>query len=260
MKISTSKRIQEIVDTLEKEGFVKASELSKKYAVSMETIRKDLVFLEEKGVAKKEYGGASLAMAGVEKSLEFRKQREDEKKEIARYAVSLLMEHHSIILDSGSTCQSCCQYINLIPSKDIFTNSVSAFELLNGYLHNVFLTPGKKRQKNNSIIGNWAEEYLEKIQVDICLLGTSGLLGSNGPTCHSYQEITTKKKMIEKSDLIFVLADSSKFYEKGLHTVVSWDEIDGIITDHLISPQIFNQINKKVPVYVAREETNEENR
>ena len=32
---------------------------------------------------------------------------------------SILMAHNSMIIDSGSTCQSCCSYINLMPSKDI---------------------------------------------------------------------------------------------------------------------------------------------
>lgn len=259
MRIPASKRLQEIVDSLEKEGFVNAKKLSEKYAVSMETIRKDLIFLEEKGIAKKEYGGASLAVSELERNIEFRKHRQEEKKEIARYVASLLMEYHSVIIDAGSTCQSCCEYINLLPSKDIFTNAVNTFQLLNGDIHNVFLLPGKKREKNNSIVGNWTEEYLDRIKVDVCLLGTSGLLDSDGVTCHSYQEITTKKKMIERSDLVFVLADSSKFYAKGLHMAASWDKIDGVITDHRISPQMLEKMSKKVPVYVAGEEQNEKN-
>ena len=59
MAITATKRLQEIVDLLDQKGYVKAKELSQKYQVSMETIRKDLTFLEEKGVVKKEYGGAT---------------------------------------------------------------------------------------------------------------------------------------------------------------------------------------------------------
>ena len=254
MRIPTSKRLQDIVRQLEEKRFVKAKDLSEMYEVSMETIRKDLVFLEDKGIARKEYGGASLVATGVEKNLEYRKSREDEKKEIARYAVNLLLDHHSLILDSGSTCQACASYINLIPSIDIVTNSLSAFEQLNGNIHNVFLTGGKKREKNQSLIGNWTEKYLETIQVDICLLGTSGILGSRGPTAHSYQELSVKKRMIQQSDLVFVLADSSKFLEKGFHSVATWEEIDGIITDHNLSSKLFNEYSKKVPIFVAEEE------
>ena len=53
MAITATKRLQEIVDLLDQKGYVKAKELSQKYQVSMETIRKDLTFLEEKGVVKK---------------------------------------------------------------------------------------------------------------------------------------------------------------------------------------------------------------
>lgn len=124
MAITATKRLQEIVDLLDQKGYVKAKELSQKYQVSMETIRKDLTFLEEKGVVKKEYGGATLATLGTEKNIEFReKQKYDEKKEIARCISSILMAHNSMIIDSG-----CCSYINLMPSKDIFTVSIGAFE------------------------------------------------------------------------------------------------------------------------------------
>ena len=128
MAITATKRLQEIVDLLDQKGYVKAKELSQKYQVSMETIRKDLTFLEEKGVVKKEYGGATLATLGAEKNIEFReKQTYDEKKEIARCISSILMAHNSMIIDSGSTCQSCCSYINLMPSKDICKVSIVAF-------------------------------------------------------------------------------------------------------------------------------------
>lgn len=253
MKLPTSKRIQSIMEQLEQQGFVKAHELSQQYEVSMETIRKDLNYLEEAGVAHKEYGGASLALGNVEKTLAFR-QHDDAKKEIARYVMGLLQDHHSLLLDAGTTCQACVKYINLLPSMDIVTNSFHSFAQLNGNLHNVFLTPGKKREKNGSLLGNWTEHYLQSIHVDICFLGTSGLLDSTGPTSHSYQELSTKQRMIQQSDLVFVLADSSKFHERGLHTICDWNQIDGIITDSLCSPKLYESYQKKVPVYVAKEE------
>lgn len=253
MKLSTSRRIQAIVDSLQEKGYVKASELATLYKVSMETIRKDLNYLEEKGVAKKEYGGASLSLLGVEKGLQFRKSHTEEKKEIARYCANLLKEYHSFIIDSGSTCQACVEYINLLTSMDIVTNSLEIARQLNANQHNVFMVPGKKREKNSSLIGNWTEKFLSTIHVDICLLGTSGLLGKNGPTAHSYQELGTKQMMIAQSDLVFVLADSSKFNESAIHTVCGWDKIDGIITDHNISTKIYNELNKKIPIIIASE-------
>ncbi|MGN1276815.1 MAG: DeoR/GlpR family DNA-binding transcription regulator [Floccifex sp.] len=253
MKIPITKRLEEIVELLEKDGYVKAKDLSQKYQISMESIRKDLTYLEEIGIAKKEYGGARLSSLEIEKSIEFRKNRYNEKMEIAKYAVKRLKDHHVLILDTGSTCQMCTTFINRLSSMDIVTNSISAFEQLNGNIHNVFLTGGKKREKNLSVIGNWTEMFLNSIHVDICFLGTSGILDSQGPTSHSYQELSTKQKMIENSDLVFVLADSSKFQEKGFHTIASWNQIDGIITDHRLSLKLYEEYSQKVPVYMAEE-------
>ena len=254
MRISTNKRIQEIVDLLQKNGYVASNELAEKYNVSMETIRKDLMYLEEKGIVKKEYGGASLIALEQEASLDFRQDRADQKNQIARCVAKMIMENHSIILDSGSTCIACCKYMNLLPKKDIITNSLDAFMQLNGDTHNVFFTGGKKREKNHAVIGNWTEAYLNSIQVDVCILGTAGLLNANGPTSHSYSELSTKKAMIEHSDLVYVVADSKKFNQKGFHTVVTWDKVDGIITDSQISPNMYQKFNKIVPVIVAGEE------
>lgn len=248
MTISTNKRLQEIVSLLEKYEYVKATDLAKKFNVSMETIRKDLHTLEERGIAKKEYGGASLSTLGVEKNIDYRKSNNDEKKEIGRLVKQLLKDKHSLILDSGSTCLAAIEYINVLPSMDIITNSVRAFELLDGNLHNVFLTGGRKREKNQSMIGNWTETFLKSIHVDVCLLGTSGLLGREGPTVHSYQEITTKQIMIQQSDLVYVLAEHKKFQESGFHQVGDWSQIDGIVTSPSLPLKTYNQFIKKVDI------------
>lgn len=59
--------------------------------------------------------------------------------------------------------------------------------------------------------------------------------------------------MIEKSDFVFVVADSSKFQEKGLHLVCGWEMIDEVITDHHLSMDIYEKLSKKVPVYFGEE-------
>lgn len=254
MKVSASKRLQLMTELLQENGFVKAKELSQRFGVSMETIRKDLTFLEDRGVAKKEYGGAALSLLGVETGLELRMNHEDHKKAIARYTAGLLREYHSVIIDSGSTCLACVQYINLLPSMDIITNSLEVCRQLDGSRHNVFMLPGKKREKSRSVTGNWAEIYLKGIYADVCLLGTSGLLDAWGPTSHSYQELSTKQMMLSRSSLTYVLADSSKFQENGFHTIAGWDQVDGIITDQGIPMKAVKAFSEKVKIHIAKED------
>lgn len=253
-RISSKKRIQDIVGILEKEGSVLAKNLAQKYGVSMETIRKDLMYLEQIGIANKEYGGASLATVNIERPIEYRLDKQEEKDMIARYSVSLIRGLHTLFLDSGSTCLACVPYINRLPSMDIITNSIRTAEELDGELHNVFLAGGRKREKNQSLTGEWTVSFLKSVQTDACLLGTTGLLGSTGPTSHSYQELAIKKTMVEQSEMVYVLAGKEKFQEKGFHTYTDWSEIDGLITSPELSGKKYIEFSRKVQVMVADRE------
>ncbi len=72
MKIPTFERRNEITRMLQEQGYVKAQQLAEQYQVSMETIRKDLKYLEAAGIARKEYGGAGLSLLDVEHTLPVR--------------------------------------------------------------------------------------------------------------------------------------------------------------------------------------------
>ena len=256
-KISAKKRLQDIVALLEKEGYVSGQKLAEKYHVSMETIRKDLTYLEKIGVADKEYGGATLASVNIERPMDYRLDKQEEKDAIARYAVSLIKGLHTLFLDSGSTCLACVPYINRLPSMDIVTNSMRAAETLDGDLHNVFLAGGRKREKNQSLVGDWTVSFLRGVQGDACLLGTTGLLDSDGPTSHSYQELEIKKTIVEKSDIVYILAGKEKFQEKGFHTYTDWENVDGLITSPELSGKKYVEFSKKVQVMVSDKEVNQ---
>ena len=97
-------RRQFIEKKLLAEGKIRVAELSKLFTVSSETIRKDLIYLEEKGIAKKGYGGAVvvnelLEPSFTEKHLKF----QDEKNRIAKAALDFITDGMVVLLDAGST-------------------------------------------------------------------------------------------------------------------------------------------------------------
>ena len=260
MKIPTFERRNEIIRMLLLQGYVKAQLLAEQYQVSMETIRKDLTYLQDIGVARKEYGGASLSQQDIEQSLPIRMEHGARKQEIARYALGFLEDAKVIFLDAGTTVHELAKLLNDYRPLDIVTNSLLAWESLDAGCHNVFLTGGKKREKNRSLTGSWCVQAIESVHADICFLGTSGILDRKGPTTHSYQELEAKKAMVRQSERVYVLADSDKFQESGFHTMCLWEEIDGIITDGFLSAKAYKQYEKIVPIWMAQEEEYEKNR
>ena len=249
----TELRIRKTAEQLMRDGFVKSSKLAEQYGVSMETIRKDLHILEQNGIAQKVHGGAILAGEDLEQEMLYRTVCYNSKQEIGRFAATFLQGCRTLLLDSGSTVLACVRYINKLPRMTVITTSIPAFEALDGDHHDVFLTGGKKREKNLSLTGAWTEESLSGIHVDVCFLGTAGIKGCGGPTVHYEPEKEMKRKMVNHSKEVYVLADSSKFREKGTNVFAGFDEIDGIITDHGITSSMYTKWNRIVPVHVSEE-------
>lgn len=260
MKIPTFARRNKIINMLMTNGHVQAALLADHFQVSMETIRKDLLYLEECGVAYKEYGGARLSSLDVEQKLDIRIENITKKQQIAKAALSVMDESKVVFIDAGTTCRDMAKALKAHKHLDIITNSLLAWEVLDSSVHNVLLTGGSKRDKNMSLVGNWCVRSISSVHADICFLGTSGIMDRKGPTTHSYQELEVKQAMIRQSDRVYVLADSEKFQKSGFHTICDWDEVDGIITDSSLSAKLYDEYVKMVPILVAQEDENEENR
>ncbi|MGH1558115.1 DeoR family transcriptional regulator [Caulobacter segnis] len=70
-------------------GSVQVTHLSEVFGVSMQTIRKDLAYLEDHGIATRAYGGAissEVVNAGVEPAIETKRVSHTEEKERDRQA------------------------------------------------------------------------------------------------------------------------------------------------------------------------------
>ena len=57
-KLITAERRNKIAELIISNGSIKVGELAKTFAVSTETIRKDLIYLDKQGIIKKSHGGA----------------------------------------------------------------------------------------------------------------------------------------------------------------------------------------------------------
>lgn len=255
--LPTFDRRQQITNLLLSQGNVSARNLAERFNVTTETIRKDLWYLQQIGVAYKEHGGARLTQLGAEQQLSIRLRDMDKKQRIASKALSLLDECQSIIIDSGSCCLALAYLLKQKSGLDIITPSLLVAQALSTSYHQVWIAGGRIRMKNQSLVGAWAVEAISSIQSDICFLGTSGFLDRKGPTTHSYQEIEVKKAMIAHSKKVYVLAESDKFHHSGFHTICDWDEIDGIITDSNLTTKQYEKMSEFVPILISEEEKDE---
>lgn len=98
-------RYNKILELLTKENKIEVNELSQILGVSNVTIRKDLDALEEKGIIKRGHGYAILANKDdINGRLAYHYEI---KKRIAKKAAELIHDGDTIMIESGSCCDSC---------------------------------------------------------------------------------------------------------------------------------------------------------
>jgi DeoR family transcriptional regulator of aga operon/DeoR family fructose operon transcriptional repressor len=232
----TADRRNRMAQILIREGSIKVGEMAERFGVSTETIRKDIIYLEEMGIAEKNYGGAIPKIGAVEKPLNEKEWvHAEEKAEIAAKAVSLIHKHDVILLDAGSTTSAIAKQLTIKQGLTIITNSLDAATLLSESEHQVFLCGGKIRRSSHALIGGWVLDRFKNIRADIAFLGSDGFKHQNGPTTVSYDESSVKAWMLHAAKRTYVVADSTKCTTTAQFSYADWQDVDGIITagDHV---------------------------
>ncbi len=248
----TQERRDFIERKLSVEGSVKASELAELFAVTSETIRKDFVYLERKGVAKKTYGGAVSSSTMYEPSFKEKSVTNlDEKTRIASKALDRIENGMSLILDGGSTVFTLARALAIKKDLTVFTNGLKAAQILDEFGITTYLLGGMIRHNSNSIVGSWAMRSLAEIRVDMAILGTSGFFDRPGPCVENFFEADLKRAMIQAGNRVVVLGDASKSTTQAVIEFAKWQQIDEFITDSRIDGDLLATIRQSTAVTVV---------
>ncbi|SHI50007.1 transcriptional regulator, DeoR family [Clostridium cavendishii DSM 21758] len=238
-------RYQKILELLEQNDSVRVSNLIKIFNVSMETIRRDLDHLEKKGLLKKVYGGAVRERINTNQASFNVREKEfiEEKQEIAKIAIRYITEGQSIALNSGTTTLEIAKLLKINFEKlTILTNSVAiALELSDMSKYTIILCGGIFNGEEYSLAGEFALENISKFRIDTAFISVSGISLLDGFTDHNLDEIQIQRKLIEISQQVFMLSDSSKFDTLSLLKLCDISKADMIITDSKLNDNILNK-------------------
>lgn len=245
-----AKRHKFILDQLKQDGYVKVQDLSQKLGVSEVTIRKDLKHLESKKMLYRNHGSASnLSSIISDKHIDIKEKiHKDEKISIAKYANGLIENNDKIIIASGTTLLTLANEIssNSNINLTVITPSVKV-SLALCYNPNIEIIQlgGSIRKNSVSVIGHYAENILESISCNKLFLGVDGIDLDYGLTTSDLNEARINQKMIDISQKIVVLTDSSKFGKRGFCKICDINRIHHIITDKNAPAHIIEMIKER---------------
>lgn len=222
----TAERHDYILNKLRETGIVRLQELVNELNCSESTIRRDLTYLETKGLLKRIHGGAKRLYT-VEEELTIKQKsvkNVHEKQLIGKLAASLVTDQDVIFIDAGTTTLEMIQYLPMKKDITVVTNGIHQATLLTDLGIRTYLVGGRLKNTTKAIIGASAIAQIRSYQFNKCFLGINGIDTEFGFTTPDPEEAAVKHAALRRSAHPFFLADYSKFEKVNFAKVCDLDD------------------------------------
>ena len=234
--MQTEERRSRLLEMVRGQGFASFRDLAGQLEVSESTVRRDLDYLEETGVAKRTHGG--VFYTGPSPKLAHFEQRQqvqwDKKQAIAQAAAELIEDGDTLLLDGGSTTYELAQLLvgrplqvvtNSLPVANLFMSSPnSELVIIGGYVH----------ARTGVSLGPYADQMLSTLHVRRAVLSTAGIT-KQGYFNSNLLLVGTEMAMMKAADEVIIVADSTKFGHKSLSHLCPLGTVNTLVVDNEIT-------------------------
>lgn len=245
-------RRQAILKMLEQSPMIMVSELASSLHVTMETIRKDLSVLEQKGLVVRIHGGAALLDRGKPIPYTLREVINKEgKHNIAKAACGLVKKGDTLILENSTTtvafCHELIEQTELLQSLTIITNSFYIAQLfeMGALCKQLFFLGGWVTKEQHATQGAFTAQSLRQFQTDWAFLGGAALNRQFQLTAFYESDMFFQKEAIKAAAQIVVLLDNSKYGSSALYHVSDLDAVDYLVADIIFNEQELKLLEQK---------------
>jgi DeoR/GlpR family transcriptional regulator of sugar metabolism len=233
-------RMQLIMSVLAAQGECRISELARRFSLSENTIRRDLLKLEEQGLLQRVHGGAVL----INEDAVYRESMSrslPQKRAIGRAAVSLIESGQHVFIDAGTTALELAQAMRHglpgVTHLHIYTHGVNiARELIGQTPYTLHLIGGEIYQNTASSVGPTALSQIEALRFDLFFMGANGVDAQRGWTNSNHMEVLIKRAVLERSKHAAAIVDSTKWNQSSLATIVPLGAVREWIVDDGLGP------------------------
>jgi DeoR family transcriptional regulator, fructose operon transcriptional repressor len=233
--VATSSRQVQILNRLRADSSVRVRELASHFAVSESTIRRDLEELEKRNVLQRVYGGAVLDLPpGPAPAFTARAVASvDEKMQIGQLAAAWVKDGDVIFLDGGTTTQMIVPFLREHQRLTVVTCGLDIVAELAQHAHiSTIVTGGELHAGSRSFTGVMALGALETyLRCDKAFITCGGVSARYGITNPILERIALKRKAMEISRQVAVIADGSKIGRVTLGHVAPMDAFQILFTN-----------------------------
>jgi DeoR family glycerol-3-phosphate regulon repressor len=241
-----NKRQHDLLSLASEEGYVSVENLAETFAVTQQTIRRDINNLCDQELLTRTHGGAFYSSRVHNVTYSSRKSlASDEKKEIADAVAAIIPDNSSIVINIGTTTEQVAGSLLSHQGLKVITNNINIVNIFaQSNNAEVWLAGGKVRNLDSAVIGIHTANFIKQFKVDYAVVGVSAIDNDGSLMDFDYEEVLVSKAIFEHCRKLILVADNFKFDRTAPMLIGNISEIDTLVTNIQPSPEIINICNK----------------
>ena len=233
-------RRRAILAAVRRAGEANVAVLAREFAVTPQTIRRDLNHLADRALIARVHGGAALGSGIANARYEERRgHAASAKARIGAAAAALVPEGASLFINIGTTTEAVARHLVHHAKLMVVSNNLNVVDILSGREGlSVIAVGGQVRAGDRAVIGALADQFIDNFRVDLALIGTSGLSEAGDLVDFDADEVLVARRIIRQARTVVLVADSSKSGRPAPIRIAGIDAVDHLVTDRLTSPEL----------------------
>jgi DeoR/GlpR family transcriptional regulator of sugar metabolism len=231
-RLSKTARHRHIISQLTAAPALRASELAAALGVSGETIRRDLMELQDQKLINRTYGGASRPFA-LEQSLTDRKAiMISEREGIAAAVAELILPKEVLMIAAGATTFHVARCLAAkVQDITVITHdfAIAAALAVNPTIR-VLCCPGRYHAAEGYVFGTQTIASINSYEANRAIVGATGI-GGRGVNDADDEAGAIYGAMVKRAAEAIVVADHTKFEQRALTVFAQWTDVDRLVTN-----------------------------
>jgi DeoR/GlpR family transcriptional regulator of sugar metabolism len=223
---------------IQRRGQATVGELAEQFGVSVDTVRRDLEHLGERGVITRTHGGAvpneelaTAQLATADRPFDMRENPEY-KHVIGAAAADLISTGQTVLINGGTTTLEVVRALRDQRDLTIVTNNLHVPAATQpATVRHCYLIGGRYEPDSMVTIGPVSLPGTSGISADVAIIGVGGIDARCGLSTVNPDEAHLIHEMIESASMVIVVADSSKFRRRAFAHICPLNAISTLITD-----------------------------
>lgn len=226
-------RQAEILDLAKSNGRVLVEELAARFAVTPQTIRKDLNDLCDAKVLTRIHGGATFPSGTENVKYEARRQiAAQEKQAIGLSAAAMIPNNSSLFINIGTTTEAVGEALLDHHELMVITNNINVANRLRVLATiEVVIAGGVVRGSDGGIVGEAAVDFIRQFKVDYAVIGASAIDADGALLDFDFREVKVAQAIIANARHVVLVADSTKFERTAPVRIGHLSQVHTFITD-----------------------------